>query len=58
MEFYKVLLLGGALAVAGCIAAGATTGGASSGLKVGEYTTPFNPMHVTGADAGTTTCPV
>ena len=32
--------------------------GIDSGLKPGEYVTAFNPMHVTGADRGSTTCPV
>ncbi len=29
----------------------------SSGPAVGEKITPFHPTHVTGPDAGTTTCP-
>ncbi len=28
-----------------------------SGLDVGRYTPPFNPVHVVGPDKGTTTCP-
>lgn len=30
---------------------------ATSGLAVGESVTPFHPMHVSGPDAGTDTCP-
>jgi hypothetical protein len=31
--------------------------GADSGLKVGEFVTPFHPNHVTGPHKGTKTCP-
>ena len=29
-----------------------------TGLEKGQHLPPFNPQHVTGADRGTTTCPV
>ena len=29
-----------------------------TGLAKGQHLPPFNPTHVTGADRGTTTCPV
>jgi hypothetical protein len=29
-----------------------------SGPQAGDSPTPFNPLHVTGADAGTKQCPV
>ena len=51
-------LLGGAVAMAGCITAKANAPGANSGLAPGEYVTAFNPIHVTGTDKGTATCPV
>ncbi len=31
--------------------------GIASGLEVGEMVTPFHPMHVSGPDKGTDTCP-
>ena len=31
---------------------------AKTGLEKGQHLPAFNPMHVTGADRGTTTCPV
>ena len=33
-------------------------GGPKSGLQMGDPIPPFEPTHVTGADAGTKTCPV
>jgi len=35
----------------------AFTGGAESGLKVGEFVTAFHPHHITGPHKGTDTCP-
>jgi len=29
-----------------------------TGLEKGQHLPPFSPQHVTGADRGTTTCPV
>jgi hypothetical protein len=56
MNIEKKLFFGVALAALsiGCLAKDEV----SSGLQPGDGTTPFNPMHVTGADRGTQTCPV
>lgn len=37
---------------------GARGGGANSGLQPGEFAPAFDPTHVSGPDAGTSTCPV
>jgi protocatechuate 3,4-dioxygenase beta subunit len=36
----------------------ALAGALSSGLRVGDNVSPFEPTHVTGPDKGTQTCPV
>lgn len=56
----------GILALA--LASGAILGGlgmgrafappSKTGLEKGQQLPPFHPMHVTGADRGTTACPV
>lgn len=40
----------------GVVAASAFIG-PTSGLKAGEWVTPFHPYHVTGPDKGTDACP-
>jgi hypothetical protein len=52
------VFLGTSLAAAllvGCVAAAE---GLKSGPQPGDSPTPFNPLHVTGPDAGTKNCPV
>jgi protocatechuate 3,4-dioxygenase, beta subunit len=56
MRNYTKFMLG--LAVAIPLLALGSSGESNSGLKPGEMVTPFAPTHVTGADKGTTTCPV
>ncbi len=46
--------LAGALLVGSVFAAD----GLKSGPQPGKSPTPFNPLHVTGPDAGTKNCPV
>jgi hypothetical protein len=50
----------GAFAVAALALAGASPGQESlkSGLQIGEHTTPFSPLNVTGANAGKKVCQV
>jgi hypothetical protein len=54
---YRIVLgtsMAAALLVSGAIAAESL----KSGPQPGKHPTPFNPLHVTGADAGSKSCPV
>jgi hypothetical protein len=52
---YRIVLpAAAALLLAGVAAAGSL----KSGPQPGDSPTPFNPLHVTGKDAGNKDCPV
>jgi hypothetical protein len=52
------LALGAPLAAALLVGSVLAADGLKSGPQVGKFLAPFNPLNVTGPDAGTKTCQV